>query len=1291
MSIRLRKIEQSRANRSASLLQTIVVAACAGLLPTVTRASDLTTVGQRVTAQLLDDTPSSSTVQGYMNSLSSNGSWSDITYSSTAATDWSPLTHLQRMDSMAEAYANSGSSLYHNATLATDLSNSFNYWTATNSMSSNWFDNDIAAPQALGDVMVLISPNLTTSQINAGQTILARAKAAIPDYSGQNVVDLSIPGIDSAIVSGSVSDMASAFASIGSTIAVIPANGIQADDSYQLHGPQLYMGGYGTSYANDSLNWASIGAGTQFAITSAQEQLLVDYLLNGEQWFIRGQTLDLTADGRQVTFPSYVGAGNGYVTAIEDALALGTYRNSELETFLARQEATNATGVASSTQDTLSGNRNFFDSDAMVQQRPAYYASVKVSSTRTNQPESGNGQGLENLYLGDGVNQIMVTGNEYLGIQPSWNWRRLPGTTVEQDTRSLKPASDWGVPGTSTFAGGVSDGTYGAEAFSYNRFDVAAQKSWYFFDKEEVALGAAIKSSNTTYEVDTTINQCLLTSTVSYETTASSTIQTMTTGTVTPAGLKWVYQGGVGYFFISPASNATIQAVAQSGTWSALNTAASSSTVTQNVFTLYIDHGTAVSNGAYSYIAVPGIAASGMDAYLAANPIQVLSNTATLQAVQQTTLGMVQAVYYSAGSLNISSGQTLTSNGPSTLMLQRQTNVMKLTAANPQATQTALQAQLSGVTLSGSSSTWFDAMGTATALFNLPSGNLGGSSLGLTLTSNGAASPTVTLNNSTGSAPLLYNVTGAVALPTIATFQTDPNSTLAFSGVISGASTFVSEGNLLLTGHSTFTGGVIVASGTLQANGSSGYSGLGYGNVTVNTGATLVGGGSGSQGDPFGYNGGISSPLLINVNGGTVTNLGTASYRITLPNLTFTGGALTGAAGNVGDSSGEYSFQGPQGGPFSLTTYSASTTAIVSAATVSVENPSTFNVATGSVHSGSTPGVDLLVSSALVPYKGTVEPITKIGTGVMELTGTSTYTGATYIAAGTLTLATGGSITNSPVFNVSTGATFNVNGSIPAITSVIANGLVQFGTGSGSTIASRTVASLTIGNNGVVNLAKPLSSAGRTVMVASNFSNGGLLNLNQNDLIVGGGSAAAAAITTEIAQGYNGGAWGATHGITLSQPSVATDMTLGILLNVNASGGALMSAFDGQAVTNSSVLVKYTYYGDATLDGKVDGSDYSRIDVGYLSHATGWNNGDFNYDGVINGSDYTLIDNTFNTQGAAVTTEIATPTAEIAVPEPVMLPLLGIGVAGLLGRNHRRKNHPPPFLAASRRDEFLRK
>jgi hypothetical protein len=62
------------------------------------------------------------------------------------------------------------------------------------------------------------------------------------------------------------------------------------------------------------------------------------------------------------------------------------------------------------------------------------------------------------------------------------------------------------------------------------------------------------------------------------------------------------------------------------------------------------------------------------------------------------------------------------------------------------------------------------------------------------------------------------------------------------------------------------------------------------------------------------------------------------------------------------------------------------------------------------------------------------------------------------------------------------------------------------------------------------------------------------------------------------------------------------------------------------------VLVKYTDYGDANLDGTVNVADYTRLDAGFISGGklTGWFNGDFNYDGVVDGSDYTLMDNAFN-------------------------------------------------------------
>jgi PEP-CTERM motif len=129
-----------------------------------------------------------------------------------------------------------------------------------------------------------------------------------------------------------------------------------------------------------------------------------------------------------------------------------------------------------------------------------------------------------------------------------------------------------------------------------------------------------------------------------------------------------------------------------------------------------------------------------------------------------------------------------------------------------------------------------------------------------------------------------------------------------------------------------------------------------------------------------------------------------------------------------------------------------------------------------------------------------------------------------------------------------------------------------------------------------------------------------------------------------------------------------------------------LTTFDGQAVNDGDVLVKYTYYGDALLNGNVSAGDYVQIDNGFNMHLTGWYNGDFNYDSVINGDDYALIDNAYNTQGsvsfagisAGPADMVASNTSQIAgesssaVPEPGSLTLLTIGAGGLLSRRRRR-------------------
>ena len=113
----------------------------------------------------------------------------------------------------------------------------------------------------------------------------------------------------------------------------------------------------------------------------------------------------------------------------------------------------------------------------------------------------------------------------------------------------------------------------------------------------------------------------------------------------------------------------------------------------------------------------------------------------------------------------------------------------------------------------------------------------------------------------------------------------------------------------------------------------------------------------------------------------------------------------------------------------------------------------------------------------------------------------------------------------------------------------------------------------------------------------------------------------------------------ATNSITLNFPAM-TDGHYRLTIPGNTISDA-----NGINLSQAYTFDFFVLTGDANHDGKVDGSDYSLIDNGFLRHLQGFSNGDFNYDGVVNGSDYTLIDNSFNQQGANLAAKVATPAA----------------------------------------------
>ena len=362
-----------------------------------------------------------------------------------------------------------------------------------------------------------------------------------------------------------------------------------------------------------------------------------------------------------------------------------------------------------------------------------------------------------------------------------------------------------------------------------------------------------------------------------------------------------------------------------------------------------------------------------------------------------------------------------------------------------------------------------------------------------------------------------------------------------YSTVSSGAGTNV------LTHANTFSGGLIINGGTLKVNNTGGggtpvggmannISSTAAANVTVNAGATLVGIGS----DAFGYYPN-TAPSVLFINGGTVTDVGTSSYRVALPNLTFTGGTLTSAAGNTGDGNGNFSLYGT-GAPSIITTLSNNTTAVISAGKISLQQNSQvtgttiFNVAAGNVTGGATPIVDLLVSSVIANYNASVSGILKTGSGVMALSGTNTFSGGVTISGGTLQLGTAndtapltepigtGGVTNNAILSFASSQGVNVSKIISGTGAVVVNSGINILSAANIYGGNTTINAgmLALGTGGSISNSSSINVASGAIFDVSaiNFTLGGNQSLSASGTVTGSVSTVSG---SKIYPGTNGG------------------------------------------------------------------------------------------------------------------------------------------------------------------------
>jgi chondroitin AC lyase len=688
------------------------------------------TVKERMRAAILPRQPAavkdlSDSAKKTLDTEKPDGSWADIQYDNGTRSFWEAAGHMGRLHVMARAWATPGQPLHHDEALKKGILSALDFWLAHDYQNPNWWWNEIGVPQLMGETLLLMEPELSPEQLAKGSVILARSKTR--PGQGQNTVWLAGNTIVRGLLENKPDVVADAFQAIYGEVhmAVPPEEGIQPDYSFHQHGDQLYNGGYGLAFGNDVARYISYAWGTSWQVPADKMEVFTNYMLDGQQWMVRGRIFDYSTVGREITRAGKVavpnswtlgpispaGAAYGILNAVELLADLPVPRRAEFRAFASRLRA-------AKDAPPLVGNRMYWKSDYMAHQRAAFFTSDKMLSKRMMSGEVVNDEGRKSFHLSDGATFIYRTGEEYFDIFPVWDWNRIPGTTAE--VWDPMPKTNPQIRGGSAFVGGVSDGLYGMAAMHLVRDALDAKKANFYFDDGFVALGAGITDTSD-FPVLTSVNQSLLLGDVR----ASTQGQPLPRGRHALNDVRWVLQDGVGYVF-APSQKVVLQNDAQTGSWRDFGTSSPAEAQTKDVFSLWIDHGAHPADAAYQYVVLPGTDARRLAAWAKDPPASVVSNTPALQAVFNRDARVLEAAFYRPGLVDAGRGWTVAVDKPCLLLMREIKGRVEIAVSNPEnaalvvnvTTDRAVRGE--GAVSSG---------GSSRVTFNLPAGDHAGSSV----------------------------------------------------------------------------------------------------------------------------------------------------------------------------------------------------------------------------------------------------------------------------------------------------------------------------------------------------------------------------------------------------------------------------------------------------------------------------------------------------------------------------------------------------------------------------------
>ena len=623
--------------------------------------------------------PKDSIVKVYMDEMREDGSYADINYEDKANT-WQPQAHYNRLKTMSYAYISPQNVYYNNAELYKRIVKGIQYWLALNPKSTNWYHNEIDEPTFFGLILIAMRDGEQKLSDELEHQIFERwcKNGSNPaKRTGSNRSEMAVHWMYFGCLMEAVDTLDLALNYIFEPVAYTNEEGLQVDNSFLQHGPQLYIGGYGEVMLESVLKTAVCVKGTQYTLPDDKLKILRDYVLTSYSIVIRGEVMHWNAIGRQLSRPDFLRYPERRIPIFEMMKEVDEQYAQSYNQILDRLK-----GTATPDEGVLPYHAQFYRGDYALHSIPGYSFATRMVSSRTCRQESINGENLLGYYLSDGSTVITRSGKEYLDIMPLWDWNKIPGVTAPLlETIPEVPAMS--TYGTTEFAGGVSDSIYGCSGYQYydgySGVNTGATKGYFFFDDEVVCLGTGINSDHE--EVQTTVNQCWGKNSFTIG-TQSGEIEEKEgeIASLDISNCNWLIHDGIGYYF-PKSQKVKVENRERIGNWRWISTMWASKELTGKVFTLGIEHQVPVKDRTYSYVIIPNSTTKSLSNYIKKADVEILTNTDSVQIVYHKEKRIYECIFYRA--CTYKGDVEITSLQPCAMLIKQNEGVYNLHISDP--------------------------------------------------------------------------------------------------------------------------------------------------------------------------------------------------------------------------------------------------------------------------------------------------------------------------------------------------------------------------------------------------------------------------------------------------------------------------------------------------------------------------------------------------------------------------------------------------------------------------------